>query len=130
MQAISHTCQSKHGLEDCVAVNMRALASNMLRRFRQACLACLFSAGVSCALYSMQMWEAIGGTNVFRSGECHNMLKEHSEEVRGATLPNFVGDRVFNGIFAERKPLLSHYLRCETQQMNNLDLSCQSLHQT
>lgn len=31
------------------------------------------------------------------------MLTEHSEEVRGATLPNFVGDRVFNGIFAERK---------------------------
>ena len=32
------------------------------------------------------------------------MLKEHSEEGRGATLANFVGDRVFNGIFSERKP--------------------------
>ncbi len=49
------------------------------------------------------MWEAIGGKEYFRSNDCHDMLIEHSEEVRGATLPNFVGDRVFNGIFAERK---------------------------
>ena len=41
------------------------------------------------------------------TNDCHDMLTEHSEEVRGATLPNFVGDRVFNGIFAERK--LSQY---------------------
>ena len=52
----------------------------------------------------MQVWEAIGGKEYFMSIACHDMLKEHSEEVRGATLPNFVGDRVFNGIFAERKP--------------------------
>ena len=52
----------------------------------------------------LQLWEAIGGRDFFGSNDCHDMLKEHSEEVRGATLANFVGDRVFNGIFAERKP--------------------------
>jgi len=50
------------------------------------------------------VWEAIGGKEYFRSNDCHDMLKEHSEEGRGATLANFVGDRVFNGIFSERKP--------------------------
>ena len=58
----------------------------------------------------MQVWEAIGGKEYFRSNDCHGMLKEHSEEVRGATLANFVGDRVFNGIFAERKPPQSVFL--------------------
>lgn len=52
---------------------------------------------------ALQLCEAIGGRDVFRSNACHDMLTEHSKEVRGATLPNFVGDRVFNGIFAERK---------------------------
>ncbi|DBA97858.1 TPA: hypothetical protein ACH3X3_012722 [Trebouxia sp. C0006] len=52
--------------------------------------------------YKSEVWEAIGGKEYFRSIACHDMLKEHSEEVRGATLPNFVGDRVFNGIFAEQ----------------------------
>lgn len=50
-----------------------------------------------------QLWEAVGGKDVFKKKACHEMLKEHSSEVRGATLPNFVGDRVFNGIFAEGK---------------------------
>jgi len=49
------------------------------------------------------LWEAIGGKNMFRSYGCHDTLREHSVEVRGATLANLVGDRVFNGIFAERK---------------------------
>lgn len=31
------------------------------------------------------------------------MLREHCKEARGVTLPNMMGDRVFNGIFAERK---------------------------
>ena len=44
---------------------------------------------------------AVGGKDMFQSNSCHEMLKEHSAEVRGATLANFVGDRVFNGIFAE-----------------------------
>ena len=49
----------------------------------------------------MQLWDAVGGKEVFKTQACHDMLKEHSSEVRGVTLPNFVGDRVFNGIFAE-----------------------------
>ena len=51
----------------------------------------------------LQLWEAIGGKNVFRSKGCHDTLREHSVEVRGATLANLVGDRIFKGIFAERK---------------------------
>ncbi|DBA70035.1 TPA: hypothetical protein ACH3X2_012332, partial [Trebouxia sp. C0005] len=54
--------------------------------------------------YKSELWEAIGGRDFFGSNDCHDMLKEHSEEVRGATLANFVGDRVFNGIFAEPDP--------------------------
>ena len=57
----------------------------------------------------MQLWEAVGGKDVFKTKACHGMLTEHSSEVRGASLANFVGDRVFNGIFAEGS-LLS---RCE-----------------
>lgn len=48
-----------------------------------------------------QLWHAVGGREFFKTQACHDMLKEHSVEVRGVTLPNFVGDRVFNGIFAE-----------------------------
>ena len=38
------------------------------------------------------------------------MLKEHSSEVRGVTVPNFVGDHVFNGIFAEGDSLTPKFL--------------------
>ena len=55
--------------------------------------------------YCVQLWEAVGGRDVFKTKACHDMLKQHTSEVRGATLPNFVGDRVFNGIFAEGKVL-------------------------
>ncbi|KAL3151207.1 hypothetical protein ABBQ38_013050 [Trebouxia sp. C0009 RCD-2024] len=51
--------------------------------------------------YTDQLWHAVGGREFFKTQACHDMLKEHSVEVRGVTLPNFVGDRVFNGIFAE-----------------------------
>lgn len=51
--------------------------------------------------FCMQLWEAVGGKDVFKTKACHAMLTEHSSEVRGAILANFVGDRVFDGIFAE-----------------------------
>ena len=51
--------------------------------------------------FCMQVWEAVGGKEVFKTNACHEMLRDYSSEVRGATLANFVGDRVFNSIFAE-----------------------------
>lgn len=51
----------------------------------------------------LQVWEAIGAKNVFRSAECHDVLRQHSAEVRGVTLANLSGDHVFNAIFTERK---------------------------
>ena len=62
----------------------------------------------------MQLWDAVGGKDVFKTKACHGMLKEHSSEVRGATLPNFVGDRVFNGIFAEGNVVSASYMYTDT----------------
>lgn len=46
----------------------------------------------------MQLREAVGGKEVFKTEACQEMLTEHSSEARGDTLPSFVGDQVFNGI--------------------------------
>lgn len=54
----------------------------------------------------MQVWEAVGGRDVFKTNACHEMLTDYSSEVKGATLANFVGDRVFNSIFAEGRCLV------------------------
>ena len=56
-----------------------------------------------CSDIGLQLWDAIGGKNVFRSSDCYDLLREHSAEVRGVTMPNLSGDHVFNAIFIERK---------------------------
>ena len=69
----------------------------------------------------MQVWEAIGGKEVFRTTDCHDMLREYSDEARGVSLPNMMGDRVFNSIFAHRK---QHDSNKQIHMLGNQPVSC------
>ena len=49
----------------------------------------------------LQAWEDIGGKDFFFTSKCHHLLRQHSKEVSGTSLPNLLGDRVFKLVYTQ-----------------------------
>lgn len=85
----------------------------IIQQLQLTITACLFQQLYMQVLwYELQLWEAVGGKGVFKTKGCHDILVAHSQEVKGVTVPNIMGNGVFNAIFAEGKLLQIWLSRC------------------